>query len=46
MCSSDLAAHREIAPRLVHLTPGYLTVHRRFLADLDALALPAAAALR
>ena len=40
------AAHREIAPRLVHLTPGYLAVHRRFLADLDALALPAAAALR
>ena len=40
------AAHQEIAPRLAHLTRGYLAVHRRFLADPASLALPAAAPLR
>ncbi len=35
------AAHRFIAPHLRHLDPGYLAVHRRLLADLPALALPA-----
>jgi len=36
------AAHRELAPRLGHLAPGYLAVHRGFLANLQALALPVA----
>lgn len=34
------AAHRAIAPRLGHLAPGYLAVHRHFLQDLSALAIP------
>ncbi|WP_255087228.1 fatty acid desaturase [Synechococcus sp. Tobar12-5m-g] len=34
-------AHQHIAPRLVHNAPGYLAVHRRFLADPSVLALPA-----
>ena len=34
------AAHRELAPQLRHLDPGYLAVHRGFLRDLSALAIP------
>jgi fatty acid desaturase len=37
------AAHGHIAPRLEHLDPGYLAVHRRLLANLPALALPTGA---
>jgi fatty acid desaturase len=33
-------AHRRLGPRLAHCAPGYLSVHRHFLADLDALAPP------
>jgi fatty acid desaturase len=39
-------AHRQLAPALAELSPGYLAVHRRFLTDLRGLALPAAAPLR
>ena len=35
------AAHLLIAPHLQHLDHGYLNVHRRLLADLPSLALPA-----
>ncbi|MGL6132769.1 MAG: fatty acid desaturase [Prochlorococcaceae cyanobacterium] len=35
------AAHGLIAPHLEHLDQGYLNVHRRLLANLPALALPA-----
>ncbi len=35
------AAHRSIAPHLEHVDRGYLAVHRRLLANLPALALPA-----
>ena len=35
------AAHRSIAPHLKHVDRGYLAVHRRLLANLPALALPA-----
>ncbi|MFM7635520.1 MAG: fatty acid desaturase, partial [Cyanobacteriota bacterium] len=34
------AAHRELAPQVRHLDPGYLAVHRGFLRDLSALAIP------
>jgi len=34
------AAHRELAPQLGHIEPGYLAVHRGFLRDLSALAIP------
>lgn len=34
-------AHDRLAPQLAHCSPGYLAVHRDFLADLPALALPA-----
>jgi fatty acid desaturase len=34
------AAHRELAPRLAHVAPGYVAVHREFLGDLSALAIP------
>jgi fatty acid desaturase len=34
------AAHRELAPRLAHVAPGYVAVHREFLRDLSALAIP------
>jgi fatty acid desaturase len=34
------AAHRLIAPRLLHNAPGYLAVHLRFLADPSMLNLP------
>ena len=34
------AAHGLIAPRLLHNAPGYLAVHRRFLADPSQLQLP------
>ena len=34
-------AHRELAPRIAHLAPGYLRVHRSFLANPAQLALPA-----
>jgi fatty acid desaturase len=34
------AAHGLIAPRLLHNAPGYLAVHRRFLADPSVLNLP------
>jgi fatty acid desaturase len=33
-------AHDRLAPRLAHCSTGYLAVHRGFLADLPALALP------
>ena len=33
-------AHQQLAPGLHHCDPGYLAVHRRFLADLNALAVP------
>ena len=33
------AAHRELAPRLAHVAPGYVAVHREFLRDLSALAI-------
>lgn len=36
-------AHQLLAPHLAHCDPGYLAVHRRFLADLSQLALPAEA---
>jgi len=36
-------AHALLAPRIDHLDRGYLAVHRGFLANLAALALPAAA---
>ena len=36
-------AHALLAPRLQHCDAGYLAVHRRFLADLSQLALPAEA---
>lgn len=36
------AAHGWIGPRLVHEAPGYLALHRRFLADPAQLALPTA----
>jgi fatty acid desaturase len=39
-------AHRLLAPALAELSPGYLAVHRRFLADLRTLALPAGAQVR
>lgn len=35
------AAHGLIGPHLKHIDPGYLAVHRRLLANLSALALPA-----
>ncbi len=38
------AAHQLIAPHLEHLDQGYLSVHRRLLANLPALALPAGGA--
>ena len=38
------AAHQLIAPHLEHLDRGYLSVHRRLLANLPALALPAGGA--
>lgn len=38
------AAHEAIGPHLQHLDPGYLAVHRRLLANLPALALPAGGA--
>jgi fatty acid desaturase len=38
------AAHGWIGPHLQHLDPGYLSVHRRLLANLPALALPAGSA--
>jgi fatty acid desaturase len=38
------AAHAWIAPRLLHHEPGYLRLHRRFLADPSVLALPKAGA--
>jgi fatty acid desaturase len=34
------AAHRSLAPALGVVAPGYLAVHRSFLANLSALALP------
>ncbi len=34
------AAHRELAPQLGHIAPGYLAVHRGFLQNLPALAIP------
>jgi fatty acid desaturase len=37
-------AHQLIAPHLEHLDQGYLSVHRRLLANLPALALPAGGA--
>jgi fatty acid desaturase len=33
-------AHRELIPRPEHVVHGYLSVHRSFLADLGALAMP------
>ena len=33
-------AHRQLAPQLAVLAPGYLAVHRGFLANLAALAMP------
>ena len=39
------AAHTHIAPHLQHLDHGYLRVHRRLLANLPALALPAGGSL-
>lgn len=38
-------AHAALAPRLVHCERGYLGVHRRFLKELAALALPATGAV-
>ncbi|MGB5135244.1 MAG: fatty acid desaturase [Prochlorococcaceae cyanobacterium] len=38
------AAHELIGPRLQHLDPGYLSVHRQLLANLPGLALPAGSA--
>jgi fatty acid desaturase len=38
------AAHRDLGPGLRVVAPGYLAVHRGFLANLAALAMPAAAA--
>jgi fatty acid desaturase len=38
------AAHRDLGPSLAVVAPGYLAVHRGFLANLAALAMPAAAA--
>ncbi|MEX0588961.1 MAG: fatty acid desaturase, partial [Cyanobium sp.] len=35
------AAHRPIAPRLIHCDRGYLAVHRQLLRNLSALDLPA-----
>ncbi len=40
------AAHQWLAPQLRHLDPGYLAVHRRFLADPSLLELPAAPTLQ
>ena len=34
------AAHQELAPQLGHIDAGYLAVHRGFLRDLSALAIP------
>ena len=36
-------AHELLAPRLSEIAPGYLAVHRGFLADLGTLSVPAAA---
>jgi fatty acid desaturase len=38
------AAHQRIGPHLEHVAWGYLSVHRRLLANLPALALPAGSA--
>jgi len=35
------AAHRDLRPKLTVVAPGYLAVHRGFLANLAALAMPA-----
>lgn len=35
-------AHQQLAPQLAEVAPGYLAVHRRFLANLPALAIPTA----
>lgn len=35
------AAHRDLVPSLAVVSPGYLAVHRAFLANLAALAMPA-----
>ncbi len=34
------AAHRDLAPQLGHIAPGYVAVHREFLRDLSVLAIP------
>jgi fatty acid desaturase len=38
------AAHHDLRPGLTEVAPGYLAVHRGFLANLAALAMPAAVA--
>jgi fatty acid desaturase len=38
------AAHHDLRPGLTVVAPGYLAVHRGFLANLAALAMPAAVA--